>query len=56
MPAPMANAFSLTGDYHVNEVIGPATHIRSNQKQTYAVQSGPGGQGQGEQGGKGVRG
>ena len=32
VPAPMANAFSLTGDYHVNEVIGPATHIRSSRK------------------------
>ena len=28
----MANAFSLTGDYHVNEVIGPATHIRSSRR------------------------
>ena len=23
----MANAFSLTGDYHVNEVIGPANTL-----------------------------
>ena len=36
----MANAFSLTGDYHVNEVIGPANTLGQAGKNTQFIEGG----------------